>query len=78
MGRKGYADEWARENKIWLINDERFFEPCCWKHNGELENNPELSREYQLSKIHGGKKMYKSRPQIPGDDSGMGEGNETS
>lgn len=30
---------------------------CCWQHNGELENNPELSKQYQLSKIHGGKKI---------------------
>lgn len=30
---------------------------CCHKHNLELENNPELSKQYQLSKIHGGKKL---------------------
>lgn len=30
---------------------------CCLKHNLELENNPELSKEYQLSKIHKGKKL---------------------
>lgn len=30
---------------------------CCSEHNIELENNPELSKEYQLSKIHGGKKL---------------------
>jgi len=29
---------------------------CCWEHNTELENNPELSHEYQLSKLHNGKK----------------------
>lgn len=27
---------------------------CCLEHNLELENNPELSKKYQLSKIHGG------------------------
>jgi hypothetical protein len=27
---------------------------CCLKHNLELENNPELAKKYQLSKIHGG------------------------
>lgn len=31
--------------------------PCCWAHNIELENNPELSKKYQVSKIHGGKKL---------------------
>lgn len=56
-GRKGYADEWARENKITLYLDERFWKPCCFLHNGELERNPELSKKYQLSKIHGGKKL---------------------
>lgn len=30
--------------------------PCCLQHNLELENNPELSKQYQLSKIHGGAK----------------------
>lgn len=29
---------------------------CCLEHNLELENNPELSKKYQLSKIHGNKK----------------------
>lgn len=55
-GRDGFYDEWARENNINKLNDVRFFAPCCWDHNSELENNPELSKEYQLSKIHGGKK----------------------
>jgi len=55
-GRKGYADKWARENDIPLIIDERFFAPCCIQHNQELENNPALSKKYQLSKIHLGKK----------------------
>lgn len=27
---------------------------CCSEHNIELENNPELAKKYQLSKIHGG------------------------
>jgi hypothetical protein len=55
-GRKGYADDWARDNKISLYIDDRFWAPCCFQHNGELENNTELSRAYQLSKIHDGKK----------------------
>lgn len=57
MGRKGYADFWARENSIPLTIDVRFFAGCCWEHNGELENNPELSKKFQLSKIHGGQKL---------------------
>ncbi len=55
-GRIGYYDDWARENNIPLIIDKRFLKACCLFHNGELENNPELSKKYQLSKIHGGKK----------------------
>jgi len=57
MGRKGFADQWARDNNIPLLIDKRFLKACCLHHNGELENNPELSKEYQLSKIHGGKKI---------------------
>ncbi len=56
MGRKGFADDLAKENKIPLIIDERFFAPCCLDHNLEFERNPDLSKKYQLSKIHGGKK----------------------
>lgn len=29
---------------------------CCWQHNIELENNSELSKKYQLSKITGKRK----------------------
>lgn len=36
--------------------DETTWAPCCLKHNLELENNPELSKQYQLSKIHNGSK----------------------
>ena len=56
-GRKGFADQWARDNNIPLLVDKRFLKPCCWQHNGDLENNPELSKKYQLSKIHKGKKL---------------------
>ena len=55
-GRLGFYDDWARDNNIPLIIDKRFLKACCLHHNGELENNPELSRKYQLSKIHGGEK----------------------
>ena len=57
MGRKGFADEYARENNISLYLDKRFWKPCCLKHNLELENNPELSKKYQLSKISGKPKL---------------------
>lgn len=57
MGRKGFADQWARDNNIPLLVDKRFLAACCNYHNLELENNPELSKQYQLSKIHGGKKL---------------------
>lgn len=55
-GRLGFYDDWARDNNIPLIIDKRFLKACCLHHNGELENNHELSKKYQLSKIHGGKK----------------------
>ena len=37
--------------------DQEFWKPCCSDHNIELENNSELSKKYQLSKLHGGKKI---------------------
>ena len=57
MGRKGFADQWARDNDIPLLIDKRYLKACCFHHNGELEDNPELSKKYQLSKIHGGTKL---------------------
>ena len=56
-GRKGYADEYAMQNGITLYLDERFWAGCCLKHNLQLENDHELSKQYQLSKIHGGQKQ---------------------
>jgi len=56
-GRIGFYDEQARYDNIPLLIDKRFLKACCLHHNGELENNPELSKKYQLSKIHGGKKL---------------------
>lgn len=58
-GRKGFADEWAIENNIPLLIDKRFLKPCCNFHNTEFENNTDLSMEYQLSKLHDGKKIDK-------------------
>lgn len=56
-GRRGYADDWARENGIPLLIDIRFFLASCSNCNQELERNPELSKLFQLSKIHQGKKI---------------------
>lgn len=56
-GRQGFADDHAREENIPLLLDERFWKPCCLQHNLEFESNPELSKKYQLSKIHEGKKI---------------------
>ena len=58
-GRKGFADDWARENNVSLLLDVRFWKPCCNDHNLELERNPELSQKYQLSKITGKAKLIK-------------------
>jgi len=52
-----YVDEWAEKNDIPLTLDQRFWKPACLKCNLELENNSELSKAHQLSKIHGGKKL---------------------
>jgi len=58
-GRIGFYDEEARNNNTPLVIDKRFLKACCLHHNGELENNPELSRKYQLSKITGKPKEEK-------------------
>jgi hypothetical protein len=55
-GRLGFYDEQARYDNVPLIIDKRFLKACCLHHNGELENNPELSKKYQLSKITGKEK----------------------
>lgn len=56
-GRKGFADDYARNNNIPLLLDQRFWKPCCLKHNLAFESDPELSKAYQLSQIHQGKKI---------------------
>lgn len=37
--------------------DESTWAGCCLQCNLELERNPEMSKKYQLSKIHDGKKI---------------------
>lgn len=53
----GFFDNWAREKNIPKTLDERYWAPCCLEHNLEFETNPELSKKYQLSKLHYGKKI---------------------
>ncbi len=57
MGRKGFADEQKRFDNVSLYLDEDYWKPACSNCNTELENNSELSKKHQLSKIHGGKKI---------------------
>lgn len=52
-----YVDDYAEEHDIPLTLDERFWKPACLNCNLELENNDELSKAHQLSKIHKGKKI---------------------
>lgn len=40
-----------------MLLNEKYWKAACLSCNLELENNPELSRKHQLSKIHLGKKM---------------------
>ena len=54
---QGFFDVWAEQNNICKTLDTRYWAGCCLEHNLELENNPELSKKYQLSKLHDGKKQ---------------------
>lgn len=56
MKRKGFADQWAKDNDIPLLIDKRYLRACCMQHNKELETNPELSKKYQYSNVSGKKK----------------------
>jgi len=56
MKRKGFADDWAKENNIPLLIDKRYLRACCLVHNGQLETDPELSKKYQYSNVSGKKK----------------------
>ncbi len=45
-GRRGYADQWARDNKIQLVQDERYFMACCDDcHPKRIHENPGWARE---------------------------------
>ena len=54
-GRKATTIEHTEGRGINYLNMNTW-KPCCLQHNLELENNPELSKKYQKSKIHGGSK----------------------
>ncbi len=54
---KGFFDKEAELKGVCKTLDQRFWKPCCLHHNLELERDGELSKKYQLSKLHGGKKL---------------------
>lgn len=53
MGRIGYADQWARENDIPLLLDERYWLPTSMDGHTKIENNPEWAIEngYSYSRL---------------------------
>jgi hypothetical protein len=48
-GRVGYADEWARENDVPLLLDERFWLPVSHEGHEQINNNPVWAWENQYS-----------------------------
>ena len=52
-GRKGFADQWARDNNIPLLIDVRFFLGVSRYGHEKIENNPEWAKEngYSLNRI---------------------------
>jgi hypothetical protein len=49
MGRVGYADEWARENDMPLILDERFWLPVSHEAHVKITNDSKWAWENQYS-----------------------------
>jgi hypothetical protein len=51
-GRVGYADQWARENGITLLLDERFWLPVSRAGHNQIETNTEWARKmgYSMSR----------------------------
>lgn len=45
----------GRIGSLYLNQD--YWKPCCSAHNMELENNPELSKKYQVSRLHQNKRL---------------------
>lgn len=55
-GRKGFADDWARENNIPLLIDVRFFLAVSRKGHMKIELEPEWAKEmgYSVNRIKDG------------------------
>lgn len=49
QGRVGFADDYARENDIPLLIDERFFLPLCLNSHKYINDNPKFAWENQYS-----------------------------
>jgi hypothetical protein len=49
QGRVGYADEWARENDLPLLLDERFWLPSCLEGHQYINDHPVFAFENQYS-----------------------------
>lgn len=49
QGRVGFADEWARDNDIPLLIDERFFLPMCLNSHRYINDNPVFAWENQYA-----------------------------
>lgn len=45
MGKRGYADQWAKDNGITLLNDKRFWLPTSKDGHAFIENNPDIAKE---------------------------------
>lgn len=48
-GRKGYADEWARDRRILLLHDERFWKALCAVCHDQVERHPKYAKERGLT-----------------------------
>jgi len=48
-GRIGYADQWARENHVTLLMDQRYWLPVSRPGHSKIELNPRWAREIGFS-----------------------------
>lgn len=53
MGRIGFADDWARENDMPLLIDERYWMPLCFEAHKFIELHPDFAKEngYSYSRL---------------------------
>ena len=49
MKRRGYADEWAKENKVSLYLDKRFWLAVSASGHRKIESEPEWAYEQGFS-----------------------------